>query len=989
MRRHKAKKGIACPQCGHNNAVEAKFCVECGAPFRTGSAAPASFGDMPTVIGGTPPPPLMQRGAKLARGRYEILEILGQGGMGAVYKAKDHELDRWVAIKVIQPELVKSPAMLKRFKQELILARQVTHRNVVRIFDIGETDGMKFITMEYIDGSDLKSRVIERGKLPAEEAVGIVRQICYALDAAHSEGVVHRDLKPQNIMIDHAGRVVVMDFGIAHSKDLPGITMTGALLGTPDYMSPEQAKGEKTDARGDIFAVGIIFYEMLVGKVPFRADTVLETMYKRTRESATPPVDLDHSIPFQANHVVLRCLETAPENRYQNVREILQDLEAFDPAKKVSTIQRARSRKARRSVSAERDSAQLRVLKAAVIAALIVSILLAFLLLRNRTAGIGPPGQPQAKQVLVADFAASEPELAGTIEPILGLALEGASFIYNVDRARARATAKTLQPNANAFDENAARLVAVRDGIDVVISGSIGKRGSGYQLSAKAVEAAEGKLVATASVEAADKAAIPSALTKLASSLRTALGDTASDEVKRSDAETISTSSLEALRNYAQAQDLRSSGNWEEAIRYYRAALQIDSKLGRAYSGMAAAYANLGQAAEARRNFELALEQLDRMTEREKYRTRSVYYLFMRSTDKAIEEAKALVAQFPGDTGGYGNLALAYFQTRNFTEALVQGRQFTKIDPKNVTGLNNVALYLMYLGDFETAGREAAKVLAMNPSLIKGYLAAAMSELGQNRTEQAAAIYEKARAVSAAGASLAASGLADIALYQGRVEDAITVLEMGVAADIAANLSGAASDKLATQASVYSDINDTPHAISAANRALAAGQDESVLFRSALVFIRSHQTPKALPLIEKLRAKLQNDPQAYAKLLEAESLREQGRTRDAMNKIREASAIADSWIGHFELGRAYLEAHAFAEASSEFDICFKRRGEATAVFLDDRPTYHHLPDVLYYQARVQEGLKSPGALDKYNAFVAIKKNADKDPLALDARRRVK
>ena len=332
---------------------------------------------------------------------------------------------------------------------------------------------------------------------------------------------------------------------------------------------------------------------------------------------------------------------------------------------------------------------------------------------------------------------------------------------------------------------------------------------------------------------------------------------------------------------------------------------------------------------------------------------------------------------------------MAYCQTRNFTEALVQGRQFTKIYPKNVTGLNNVALYAMYLGDFETAGREAAKVLAMNPSLIKGYLAAAMSELGQNRTEQAAAIYEKARAVSAAGASLAASGLADIALYQGRVEDAITVLEMGVAADIAANLSGAASDKLATQASVYSDINDTPHAISAANRALAAGQDESVLFRSALVFIRSHQTPKALVLIEKLRAKLQNDPQAYAKLLEAESLREQGRTRDAMNKIREASAIADSWIGHFELGRAYLEAHAFAEASSEFDICFKRRGEATAVFLDDRPTYHLLPDVLYYQAKVQEGLKSAGALDQYRAFLAIKKNADEDPLALDATRRVK
>src|SRR6185436_1382022 len=159
--------------------------------------------------------------------------------------------------------------------------------------------------------------------------------------------------------------------------------------------------------------------------------------------------------------------------------------------------------------------------------------------------------------------------------------------------------------------------------------------------------------------------------------------------------ETISTSSLEALKSYAQAQDLRSGGNWEEAIRYYKAALQIDPNLGRAYAGIAAAYSNLGQTAEARKNYDLALEHIDRMTEREKYRTRIGYYLFMRTTDKAIEEAKALVAEFPGDTAGYGVLALGYFQNRNFTEALVQGRKFVLMYPNNITALNNVALFAM------------------------------------------------------------------------------------------------------------------------------------------------------------------------------------------------------------------------------------------------------------------------------------------------------
>src|SRR5437762_1571637 len=355
---------IACPHCGQTNPGGTLFCTKCNARFpgaddaativgpkdsagkagRSVFASAAGLSDSDaTLIGSTPLPPL-ERGTLLASGRYEILEILGQGAMGAVYKAKDNETDQWVAIKVIQPMLVSSPAILKRFKQELILARQITHKNVVRIFDLVETGGMKFITMEYIDGGDLKSLIIERRKLPPLEAVDIVRQICQALDAAHSEGVVHRDLKPQNIMMDHTGRVVVMDFGIAHSKDMPGMTMTGALMGTPEYMSPEQAKGEKTDLRADIFAVGIIFYEMLVGRVPFRAETVVETMYKRTCERAVPPVEVDDSIPLQANQVIMKCLEPALEDRYQSVKEVLKDLEVFDPEKKVGALGRAKVR---------------------------------------------------------------------------------------------------------------------------------------------------------------------------------------------------------------------------------------------------------------------------------------------------------------------------------------------------------------------------------------------------------------------------------------------------------------------------------------------------------------------------------------------------------------------------------------------------------------------------------------------------------------------
>ncbi|HEX3375438.1 MAG TPA: serine/threonine-protein kinase, partial [Candidatus Acidoferrales bacterium] len=258
--------------------------------------------------------------------RYEIISLLGQGGMGAVYKARDTELDRMVALKLIRPDLASNPEILRRFKQELILARDVTHRNVIRIFDLGQANGIKFITMEYVEGRDLRALLQEKGKVSPDEAVEIVAQICRALESAHSAGVVHRDLKPQNIMLDAKNRVYVMDFGIAHSLETPGMTQTGALMGTPEYMSPEQAKGSKIDARSDLFAVGIIFYELLTGVSPYKADSAIATLLKRTLERPLSPTEVDPAIPQSISDVVMNCLAIDREHRYSSAREILEDL---------------------------------------------------------------------------------------------------------------------------------------------------------------------------------------------------------------------------------------------------------------------------------------------------------------------------------------------------------------------------------------------------------------------------------------------------------------------------------------------------------------------------------------------------------------------------------------------------------------------------------------------------------------------------------------
>ena len=314
---------------------------------------PSDMGpDSPTMVGtssvpGKPPAwkpriqnnPLMLEPGSLLGQRYEILRILGEGGMGAVYKARDVELNRMVALKVIRPDLAGNQAIIDRFKQELLLATQVTHKNVIRIYDLSEADGMKFITMEYVEGEDLRGLMMKKqGKLSPEEAVEIMQQTCRALEAAHSAGIIHRDLKPQNIMRDKTGRVLVMDFGLARTLEGDGMTQTGALVGTMDYMSPEQALGKDLDQRSDVFAMGLIFYELLTGKMPYKADSAVASLLKRTQERAAPVSSHDVGIPKALSNIVSKCMEPDVKLRYQSSAEILADLDAWQGGRAAATL---------------------------------------------------------------------------------------------------------------------------------------------------------------------------------------------------------------------------------------------------------------------------------------------------------------------------------------------------------------------------------------------------------------------------------------------------------------------------------------------------------------------------------------------------------------------------------------------------------------------------------------------------------------------------
>ena len=1005
---------MECPQCRFENPVGAQKCQQCGIGLElgglttTGAGIPSGWSaplSRTSAVNSITALAELRPGSMLA-GRYEIQQLLGEGGMGAVYKALDTELDRVVAVKVIRPELAGRPEVLARFKQELILARQVTHRNVIRIFDLGQADGIRFITMEYVEGHDLKT-LLKRQKFSPEEAAGIMGQVCLALEAAHAESVIHRDLKPPNVLVEeNTGRVLVMDFGIARSMEQSGMTQTGVLVGTPEYMSPEQAKGEKLDTRSDLFPAGIIFYELLTGKQPYHSETAMGTLLKRVQEKAVPPIEVNPALPQTLNDIVVKCLAISPAERYQTAKDIWRDLELWKgpgvSSADAATLIAGAPPMGLSQVGAtlvppappmkptprlwERLPRSWRWVAAGAAAVLLAATALVW---RDRAPATAPGPQKQLL-VLVADFnnATGDPVFNGALEPIFITALEGASFINSYSRGEGRRVAEQLQPGTTKLDEPVARLVAMREGIHYIVAGSILPEGTGYRLSARAANTA-GKVIATQEIEAANKQSVLVAVGKLAARIRIALGDDTPEPLQLAAAETFSAASLEAAQRYGMGVELNFAGKFDDAIRYFEQAVELDPNLGRAYSSLAVVHFNVGKRPEADKYFKLAMAKIDRMTDREKYRTRGVYYLMIRNHQKGIEEFNALLKQYPGDSGGLGNLAVGYLYGRDMPRALEAIRRQTQIYPKYLLARHNLAVMARNAGDFSAAAQEERAVLQVNPAYVRAYTVLAQAELAQGRKEQAIETYRQQQAVSARGASFAASGLADTALFDGRLSDAAAILDKAATADLANSMPEAAAKKFAVLAEANLALGRKAPALAAAGRAVHwGGKEVSVLVLAAHVYLQAGQEAKARDVATELGARLEPDPQAYAKWIEGEAQLNRGNAKQAIKLFQDAQKFADTWLGRLGLGRAYLKAGMFTEALSELELCLKRRGEVTEVFIDDVPTFWLLPPVYYYLGLSQDGLHSDGAAESYRTFLAIKAKANPDPMIADAQRRL-
>ena len=921
---------MQCPLCQADNPPTAEHCTKCSTPLPLADMT-ISPTEMGTGVVGTQawsvavtPRPSSEAAAKgqlepgtLLAERFEILQLLGQGGMGAVYKARDTELERLVALKLIRPELASHPEILRRFKQELILAREVTHRNVIRIFDLGQAQGIKFITMEYVEGRDLKSLIHEKGKLTADEAVPIALQIAAALEAAHTAGVVHRDLKPQNVMSDKDGRVYVMDFGIARSLEHQGMTQTGALMGTPEYMSPEQAKGEKVDARSDLFALGIIFYEMLTGNSPFKADTAMAMMFKRTQVRATPLSQLNIGVPPVISDIVSKCLEIKTEERYQSAREVINDLEAWKGGVPHSTIVPT-SRRIRYAPSYQKWLVVGGVV--AVLAAGVYEFREKFALRPSGTAA----APPQALSLAILPFHNSSTDVSldwigSTLSEMLSTDVGQSARLRTVSSDRIHQILKDLRipPNSD-FDPDTSRHMAEFSNADILISGRYAKFGDQIRIDATLQDLRRDRRVPL-KIEAASEKDIPGTVDRLAELIRNNLA-VSSDVLKELKASSFqpTSQSVPALRDYNQALQLLRDGKNLEAVKALQDAVKEDPQFALAYSRLASADSDLGYDADAERYSRKALEFTQQLPVAEKYLVEAIHARIMKDNKKAVEAYENLAKTLPDNTDVEYALGNLYVDTGDYDKARQQFGRILQSDPKNIKALWQMGVVEIRQnnpqGALDPLNKGISLAIQVDNQEQKALLLQALgvSYRLMNKPDEAMRSYKESMEINRRLGlkRLLAVNLVEMGLVQstlGKPDEALASFDQALKIQKEIGIKKEVGDTLIDMATVYQDRAQYDQALQSLKESLQIQRDTGDENYQAL----------CLDMIGAVYLSRGDSDNAFSFFQQSLQLRQ---------KLNVPSDIADSLTG---LGAAYLATGQYDQAVSSFlkAVDLWRKGE--------------------------------------------------------------
>jgi serine/threonine protein kinase/tetratricopeptide (TPR) repeat protein len=698
-----------CPKCHAENPDNKKYCGECASPLPgTKEAVHTMTLEMPTKE--------LKRGSVFA-GRYEIIEELGEGGMGKIYRVEDTKADEEIALKLIKPEIAADKKTIERFRNELTTARKIAHRNVCRMFDFGEEKGLHYITMEYVAGEDLKS-LIHRVKVDIGTTLKIAQQVCEGLSEAHRLGIVHRDLKPSNIMIDKEGDAKIMDFGIARTVRGKGITGSGVMIGTPEYMSPEQVEGEDIDQRSDIYSLGIIMYEILTGRIPFEADTPFAVGVKHKSEIPQNPKEINARISDDLSRAILKCLEKDKDDRYQDVDELGLELERL--TRQLPTTERIEPKKrpgTSKEISESSKKKKILVPVLCIMAAIVAGGSLLKILSKKKTV----PVAAEITSIAVLAFDDLSPQkdqeyfCDGMTDEIIAKlsALEGLRVISRSSVMRYKNTDKDIKEIGSDL------------GVEAILEGSVRKEGNEIRVIARLVNVKDRFQLWTDTYDQKLERvfAIQSDIAEnIARNLRAELTPETGALIQKKPTE-----NLEAYRLYLQGRyywNQRTVEALKKAIIHFEQAVETDPSFALAYVGIADSY-NMLAGYEFYRPVEMypkaraaavkALEIEEDLAEAHtslawnKFR----YGLDWAGADREFKRAIELKMNSPLVHQWYSMYLLCVGKN---DEALAESRRAQELDPLSLPVNTMVGFALFISGQLGEAEAKLKSILEMNPN---------------------------------------------------------------------------------------------------------------------------------------------------------------------------------------------------------------------------------------------------------------------------------
>ena len=735
---------MKCPKCQFENPTESRFCGKCGTQVHPVDEISLSQTEtFKTSIAE------LSTGSTFA-GRYQVIEEVGRGGMGRVYKVHDTEIKEKIALKLLKPEIASEEKTIERFRNELKYARKIGHRNVCRMYDLRKAEGTFFITMEYVSGEDLKSFIRRSGRLTVAKAVTLGKQICEGLAEAHRLNVVHRDLKPGNIMIDEEGNARIMDFGIARSLQTKGITGEGMIIGTPEYMSPEQAETEDVDHRSDIYSFGIILYEMLTGRVPFKGKTPLGIAMMHKSEKALNPKEFNPYIPDNLNQLILKCLAKDMEMRYQSTHEILAELGEIEKEHPVTEIPFA----VKKSKTTKEITVTVGLKKIYVPALVIIGLaMLAFILWR-----IIPRGEvypiPSDKPSLAVMYFKNNTGDEGldhwrsALSDLLITDLSQSQHIRVMSAERLFNILDQLdQLDATTYSSDVLREVATQGGVNNIMVGNYTRADGIFRINVTLQDASTGELVGSESVEGVGERNFYTMVDELTRRVKSDFE--LSEQEIASDIDQnvmmITTSSPEAFKYYSEGRRLHLQADYMKSLSVMQKAIQIDAEFAMAYRSIAMSFGNMGYVPPKRTAIDKAFELSNRVSERERLLIHAEYYkMAEKNYDRAMEAYKRLLELYPDESIAQTNLGILYFELEDWDKAIEYYSLSMESNPANMFPYWNLAETYLAMGLYGQARETLEQYLEHDPGNDGIHIKIARSYLFQGEYDLALAELDRA-----------------------------------------------------------------------------------------------------------------------------------------------------------------------------------------------------------------------------------------------------